>query len=404
MTDEQFLAYIATFKKDDRVIEIGQSGLMGRCGDVYFDEQNRVCVLWDGWHDDDPPGRMGSSVTHGTRLLSDVMAAANACDGMPAAMLAGLPSWTPGPLTQMQGQMRELAEKAAASPVPAPPRRRTMSEEVNDEIDREESAKFLQTLTPYEVCRRCGYVKTPEVSPHCKPRWKDVYSTHEWVRAVPRPAKTNADTLIEAGVPLAKMPDDTARCIKCGMTRSESRQKYCGRGVDKDNAHDYVPIPPPERDWQKVRSVFHTPPAGVLHDEDFASIAVDPATGQPQRQPQVKGCDWCPNPRAPDPAFHPGGQAEHAQPASPPDAKMLAVTFKAVLRRWLTPSRLRIVDDRNKVETDPRICHSHDLCDSNQAMIDALWKYGIEFNGQDDQQHNLINAAWDIAKKEGFST
>ena len=83
---------------------------------------------------------------------------------------------------------------------------------------------------------------------------------------------------------------------------------------------------------------------------------------------------------------------------------MLAFTFKEVLRRWLTPARLQVVDDRNKAETDPRICHSHDLCDSNQAMIDALGKYGIEFNGQDDQQHNLINAAWDIAKKEGFST
>ena len=92
------------------------------------------------------------------------------------------------------------------------------------------------------------------------------------------------------------------------------------------------------------------------------------------------------------------------KPFNPPDAKTLAADFKAVLKEWLRPFYLRVIDIRNKAETNPGICHSHDFCDSNQAMINALQKHGIEFNGQDEAQHELINEAWRIAKAEGFAT
>ena len=86
-----------------------------------------------------------------------------------------------------------------------------------------------------------------------------------------------------------------------------------------------------------------------------------------------------------------------------PDAQRLANEFLRVLRRWLPRHKLEQIDVLNMLEPDKRICHSHDFCDSNQAMIDALTALGLEFNGQDDAQHNLINRAWDLAKWAGFS-
>ncbi len=88
---------------------------------------------------------------------------------------------------------------------------------------------------------------------------------------------------------------------------------------------------------------------------------------------------------------------------SPLTAEMLAASFKAVLQQWLQPGVLRMIDTYNLAEKDPSICHSHDVCDPNQAMINALQQHGLEFNAQDEEQHKLINAAWDLAKKHGFS-
>jgi hypothetical protein len=91
-----------------------------------------------------------------------------------------------------------------------------------------------------------------------------------------------------------------------------------------------------------------------------------------------------------------------SQDANMPDKETLATEFAIIIREWLTPEQCREIDARNADETDARICHSHDFCDANQAMIDALERFNVELDVQSDEQHNLIQGAWDIAKKSGF--
>lgn len=91
---------------------------------------------------------------------------------------------------------------------------------------------------------------------------------------------------------------------------------------------------------------------------------------------------------------------------SDPDAETLSKTFIRILHEWLTPEQLDEVRQRNRPEQNPSICHTHDFCDPNQAMIDALERHGMEWIFADEEgkesQTDLINKAWDIAKENEF--
>lgn len=66
-TSEENLAYISGLKAGERVIEMGQSGMHGVKGTVYESENGAgTCVMWEL-----PDGKMGTSVTWGTRRISD---------------------------------------------------------------------------------------------------------------------------------------------------------------------------------------------------------------------------------------------------------------------------------------------------------------------------------------------
>ena len=80
----------------------------------------------------------------------------------------------------------------------------------------------------------------------------------------------------------------------------------------------------------------------------------------------------------------------------------LAKAFSAVLAEWLTPEQRLEVVSLNKGASNPHICYSHDYCDANQAMIDALERSGAEFDCENDAQGKLIDEAWDIAKANQF--
>lgn len=80
------------------------------------------------------------------------------------------------------------------------------------------------------------------------------------------------------------------------------------------------------------------------------------------------------------------------------DVYKLAVRFVEQLQIWLTDEQLVEAAARNKAETNPLICHSHDFCDANQAMIDAV---GSEFENS-DQQNKLMAAAWNQARAWEF--
>ena len=103
----------------------------------------------------------------------------------------------------------------------------------------------------------------------------------------------------------------------------------------------------------------------------------------------------------------------------------LAREFSATLREWLRPDELAEVVERNRAETDSYICHSHDFCDPNMAMLEAMeavvgisanevaeealvWvlmvKEGNEAiqNAETAPLMTAWNEAWEIAKRNEF--
>ena len=81
--------------------------------------------------------------------------------------------------------------------------------------------------------------------------------------------------------------------------------------------------------------------------------------------------------------------------------QQLANEFLGIVRMWLSVEELEAIDKANAA--DDSCCASHDYCDPNQAMIEALDKFGVEYDGQDEEQGRLIDEAWGIAKQNGFS-
>lgn len=67
------LRYLKSLKEGDRVVETGMSGMWGAIGVVYKSKNKgqtygSMCVMWDL-----PEGKMGTSITHGTRRVKDVL-------------------------------------------------------------------------------------------------------------------------------------------------------------------------------------------------------------------------------------------------------------------------------------------------------------------------------------------
>ena len=83
----------------------------------------------------------------------------------------------------------------------------------------------------------------------------------------------------------------------------------------------------------------------------------------------------------------------------------LANSFVAKLRSWLTPEQWQEMRRRNAMPEyrDFGACASHDFCDSNEALIQALesldYSEYLE-NLTSDKSLALFNAAWDIARRE----
>lgn len=91
------------------------------------------------------------------------------------------------------------------------------------------------------------------------------------------------------------------------------------------------------------------------------------------------------------------------------DAREFADRFKEVLRRGLSPAELAAIDEANRRRAD-RSCATHDYCDSNMAMLQAV----VELTGLDEDEAtdrlvrgdlllDAVNEGWTLAKAEGFS-
>lgn len=61
-------AYISSLKPGELVVECGKCCMKGMRGVVYLDKDGGLCVRWDV-----PEGKMGTSITWGTRRMTDVI-------------------------------------------------------------------------------------------------------------------------------------------------------------------------------------------------------------------------------------------------------------------------------------------------------------------------------------------
>lgn len=80
-------------------------------------------------------------------------------------------------------------------------------------------------------------------------------------------------------------------------------------------------------------------------------------------------------------------------------AERLARLFSIRIRATIPPEMLAEVREKNKTRA-PGVCHTHDYCDANQCMIDAMQPE--EFDPESDEQAARVTAAWDMARESGF--
>jgi hypothetical protein len=87
-----------------------------------------------------------------------------------------------------------------------------------------------------------------------------------------------------------------------------------------------------------------------------------------------------------------------------PTADTLAFEFSQDLHACLGPGQKRKVVERNRAETAPRACHSHDFCDATMVVyavflrhrMDRASEGGMELHGA------LWDQAWNLAKSRDF--
>lgn len=87
-----------------------------------------------------------------------------------------------------------------------------------------------------------------------------------------------------------------------------------------------------------------------------------------------------------------------------PTADTLALQFSEGLHASLGAEKMREVVERNRVETAPCCCHSHDFCDANMVLyevflrnsMDPATEEGMELHGA------LWDQVWNLAKSREF--
>ena len=91
---------------------------------------------------------------------------------------------------------------------------------------------------------------------------------------------------------------------------------------------------------------------------------------------------------------------------TPPE---LAKCFSVVLREWLTDSDISRINAANAASGyDALVCASHDYCDANMAMLEAVSNAtgigvdDIDVDVSDARFCEVLNEAWAIAKRADF--
>lgn len=82
----------------------------------------------------------------------------------------------------------------------------------------------------------------------------------------------------------------------------------------------------------------------------------------------------------------------------------LAREFSKALKLQLSEDELREIVRRNRAEMHPRICHTHDFCDTNTILLKVFKKHGMDISdeGGTDRWGRLWDEAWNTAKAAEF--
>ena len=93
---------------------------------------------------------------------------------------------------------------------------------------------------------------------------------------------------------------------------------------------------------------------------------------------------------------------------SPEKIEEIARAFAAILAEEIGAANLAEAVRRNSedgADQSEHICHSHDFCDANMCMDEALREHGVVMfaDGEmPDETVDLFNAAWTLAKRNAF--
>jgi len=87
--------------------------------------------------------------------------------------------------------------------------------------------------------------------------------------------------------------------------------------------------------------------------------------------------------------------------------KALAIAFSETLHRWLGAGTMyRVINANQAMNYDKSLCASHEYCDANAAMLEAIAEVlGIsdeDYDASDDALRDLTDDAWQMAKENDF--
>lgn len=81
----------------------------------------------------------------------------------------------------------------------------------------------------------------------------------------------------------------------------------------------------------------------------------------------------------------------------------IAKGFSTIIRESLSHGEMMEVNKKNFTPEYMDSCPTHDYCDANEAMAEAIWKVlGREVDTQNEDDCTLWGDAWDMARKYGY--
>lgn len=78
-----------------------------------------------------------------------------------------------------------------------------------------------------------------------------------------------------------------------------------------------------------------------------------------------------------------------------PSAATIDLEFSQDLHTCLGLEQMRELVERNRAETVPEVCHSHDFCDANMVIYAVFLRHGMDPATEEGMERH--SALWDQA-------